>query len=181
MWPSSIWKSSLSGAKVKEETNISSISTFNKDSTLENGNSNREQPSLLTNKGSTSEPGMMSVLSSTQNSASMLNPASFVASTPATTNNLPHDHDVTNLSESTSYVPFCPHNDLQSSTQIEDIQSEKDKSNDSSDQIRRGYRNSSEINSLCDTPSRFQVPSSEKSIFPLDISKHQFSKVGIFL
>ena len=155
---------------------VNSVLLSNKDSENENGSKHSHHLSLLTIKGNTSAPGMMSALSSTRHSASDLNAASFVASTPAPSNNCHgHNNDMTNVSDSTSYVPFCPHDELQTSTQIENIDSEKEQAYN---ELRSCYRNANKINSLSETPSRFQIPSAEKAVFLLDNShKSQLRKV----
>lgn len=172
MWQ--LWKSSPSRQKADK---ISSNSAYvpNKDQDSVNGSKSSHQLSLLTIKGNTSEPGMMSSLSCTRHSASVLNAESFVASTPAPTS-APHlqDEDMISVSsESTSYAPVCPHDELQTSTQIEDIQLEKHK------HIRNCYKNINEFDSINETPSRFQVPSAEKAVFLKDDSnKSRFAKVS---
>ena len=168
MWPSALWKSS-SKAKTIDEANANSTPSVVNDGGA-NGGRSGHQLSLLTLTGNTSVPGMMPTLSSTGHSASALNAVSFVASTPAPANNLhSHDEDMTSISaESASYGPLCPHNELQCSTQIENVQCQKE--NDYNEQIRSGYRTANEIESLSCTPSRFQVSSMEKAVFRRDTS-----------
>ena len=177
MW--SLWKPSPSIQKADNESSSNSAQVPIRDSECEHGSKSSHQLSLLAIRGNTSEPGMMSSLSYTRHSASVLNAESFVASTPAPTG-IPHSHEhdmISVSSESTSYAPLCPHDELQTSTQIEDIQSEKLK--DYNTHIRNCYRSVKEINSVNETPSRFQVPSAEKAVLLRDNSnKNNFTNVS---
>ena len=178
MW--SLWKPSPSVQKSDSEVDGNSAPLPNKESESEHGNKSSHQLSLLAIRGNTSEPGMMSSLSYTRHSASVLNAESFVASTPAPTC-IPHshEHDIISVSsESTSFAPLYPHDELQTSTQIEDIQSES--ARDYNEHIRNCYRNVKEIRSVSETPSHFQVPSAEKAVLLRDNSnKNNFTNVSI--
>ena len=178
MW--SLWKPSPSRQKADNESSGNSAPVPIRDSGNEHGSKSSHQLSLLAIRGNTSEPGMMSSLSYSRHSASVLNAESFVASTPAPTG-IPHSHEhdmISVSSQSTSYTPMCPHDELQTSTQIEDIESEKVK--DYNTQIQNCYRNVKEINSVSETPSRFQVTSAEKAVLLRDNSnKISFTNVSI--
>ena len=141
MWPSSFWKSPLSRANSVEDRNVDFISITNKDSVVENGSR-----SLSSRTG--------------------LNPESFVASTPAPPKNLndiENKSELSQLSDITNYVPFCPLDVLQSSTQIENVQSEKEEKNGKySEQINICYKK--EVSSLSEISSNLQLPSNDEAI-----------------
>jgi len=165
MWQS-LWKPSPSRKRTDNEvTNECKSNRCNKET-----NKNGHQLSQMTIKGP-SRRGMLSSLYNSQNSTSVLNGESFVASTPATS--MKHnvcDNEITSISaESTSYNNY-QHNELQTSTQIENIQSEK--LANSTSYIRNSELNANEVNSLSETPSRFQLPNEEKN----DISKNNPEK-----
>ena len=160
MWQS-LWKPSPSRKRTDNEvTNECKSNRCNKET-----NKNGHQLSQMTIKGP-SRRGMLSSLYNSENSTSVLNGESFVASTPATS--MKHnvcDNEITSISaESTSYN--YQHNELQTSTQIENIQSEK--LTNSTSYIRNSELNVNEVNSLSETPSRFQLPNEQKN----DISKN---------
>ena len=141
MWPSSFWKSPLSRANSVEGRNVDSMSITNKDSVVENG-------------------------SRSVSSRTGLNLESFVASTPAPPKNLndiENKSELSQLSDITNYVPFCPLDVLQSSTQIENVQSEKGEKNGKySEQINICYKK--EISSLSEISSNLQLPSNDEAI-----------------
>ena len=161
--------------KAKDEPNLNSTSV--KESTSENGSRTRgsHHLSLSTLKENISVPSMMSAQSSGCYSISALNAMSFVASTPAPPHNFRScDNDVTSISaESTNCGPLGQHDEFQNSTQIESVQCQE---NDTSEAIKSCHRNPNEINSFNETPSRFQMPSAEKSAFIHDASNIIHSK-----
>ena len=164
MWQS-LWKPSPSRQKIDNEV---SSECKNKECNKKTSKSGH-QLSQMTIKGCSSTRGRVSSLYCSRNSNSVLNGESFVASTPASSmicNN--RDSDITSIaSESTSYNN-CPHDEFQTSTQIENIESEK--LANSSNYIQNCKNKTNVTSSLSETPSRFQLPAAHKEIFPKDES-----------
>ena len=159
MWQS-LWKPSPSRKKVENEVS----SECNRD-TSKSGH----QLSQMTIKGHSSTRGMVSSLYSSRNSTSVLNGGSFVASTPASSMICKtSDSEINSItSESTSYNNY-PHDELQTSTQIENVQLEK--LANSSNYVQNCRNDTNGTNSLNQTPSRFRLPSTHKDVLSKDES-----------
>ena len=155
MWQS-LWKPSPSRKKVENDK----TSECRNNECIKETSKNGHQLSQMTIKGQSSSRGMVSSLYISRNSTSVLNGASFIASTPASSMiHNAHDSEIaSNSSQSTSYNNF-QHNELQTSTQIENIQSGKQTS---STYKKKLEDNVNELSSLSETPSHFQLPVDQK-------------------
>ena len=163
MWPSSIWKSSSPKNASKDDVNNPAASSI-KEPGAENVNGCSHLLSLSTLRGNTSVSGMMtSALSSTLHSASSLNAESFVASTPAPPIH-PYQNSASTSVEYTSYSN-ATHEQFQSSSQIESAQVQKDEGSDIQIQSKKDPL---ELDSINQTPSRFQLPPGGKEKYLRD-------------
>ena len=157
MWQS-LWKPSPSRKKLENDK----TSECRNNECIKETSKSGHQLSQMTIKGQSSTRGMVSSLYVSRNSTSVLNGASFIASTPASSMiHNAHDSEIASISsQSTSYNNF-QHNELQTSTQIENIQSGK---HTSSAYKRNLENNVNESCSLSETPSRFQIPVEQKDL-----------------
>ena len=110
--------------------------------------------------------GMMtSALSSTLHSASSLNAESFVASTPAPPTNIQSYQNSTSISAESTNYSCAAHEQLQSSSQIEGAQVQKEAGSDNQIHSRKDPL---ELDSINQTPSRFQLPPGGKEKYLRD-------------
>jgi len=158
-------------AKTVDDVNKMSSSglTSNSESVGVNSGISYHQLSISSLRGgsNTTMPSMVaSALSSSINSASTLQSMSFVASTPAhNSNQNPHDSSSTNADiPACSNFKYGSHDQLQSSTQIENVNCRTTDEAEASSSIINDQRavdsenKSCELDSINETPSRFQVP-----------------------